>query len=160
MTKFNFDPELVEEIRSINKTVHRGIECHSFEFLLFPSSHVGKYCKHTPIQAKCIQFQKGCSFITKPLKKDFVLKKKWTHALAWKTQREDHGVHILVKNWGKVFTLVHDTKISTDIKWVCYTILYRTAWTNVKQSYGSENQEDRWCTICGSCVDNHLAKIL
>ena len=63
---------------------------------------------------------------------------------------------ISVKNWGKAFTLVHDTKISTDIKWFCYTILYRIAWTNVKQSYGSENQEDRWCTICGSCVDQTI----
>ena len=156
MTEFNFDPERVEEIRSINKTVQRGVECHSIEFLLFPSMHVGKYCKDTPIQAKCIQFQKGCSFITKPLKQDFILKKKWTHALAWKTWKEDHGVHISVKNWGKAFTLIHDTKLSTDIKWFCYTILYRTAWTNVKQSHGSENQEDRWCTICGSCVDQTI----
>ena len=120
MSEFNFHTELVEEIRSINKTVQRGIECHSSELLLFPSTHVGKYCKFTPIQAKCIQFQKGCSFITKPLKKDFILKKKWTHALAWKTWKEDHGVHISIKKWGTAFKLVHDTKISTDIKWFCY----------------------------------------
>ena len=69
MTEFNFDPELAEEIRSINKTIQRGIECHSSELLLFPSTQEGKYCKCTPIQAKCIQFQKGCSFITKPLEK-------------------------------------------------------------------------------------------
>ena len=65
-------------------------------------------------------------------------------------------MHISTKNWGKAFTLVHDTKISNDIKWFCYTILYRTAWTNVKQAKGSDNQEDRWCTICGSCVDQTI----
>ena len=75
MTEFNFSPELAGEIRSINRTVQRGIESHSSEFLLFPSIHIGKYCKLTPIQDKCNQFQKGCSFITKPLKKDFITKK-------------------------------------------------------------------------------------
>ena len=75
MTEFNFGPELAGEIRSINRTVQRGIESHSSEFLLFPSIHIGKYCKLTPIQDKCNQFMKGCSFITKPLKKDFITKK-------------------------------------------------------------------------------------
>ena len=34
--------------------------------------------------------------------------------------------------------------------------MYRTAWTNVKQAYGSDNQEDRWCTIYGGCVDQTI----
>lgn len=63
--------------------------------------------------------------------------------LTWKTWKEDHGFYFSLKNWGKAFSLVHNTKLSTDIKWFYYTILYRTAWTNVKQSYGSDDQEDK-----------------
>ena len=134
MDEYTIDKEKVYEVKCINKTIANGINTHSLELNLFQWDIVSKICNYTPLQEKCMQFKKGCSFITKKLKQERILKKGWTHALAWKTWREDHNILISAKDWGHALMLVSETKIANEIKWLSFTIFYRTCWTGVKQA--------------------------
>merc|ERR1712105_116626 len=114
MDEYNVDKDKVYETKCINKTIANGITVHTYEMNLFQWDIVSKICNYTPLQEKCLQFKKGCSFITKKLKQERILKNRWTHALSWKTWRKDHNILISTNDWGRALAIVGETKIANE----------------------------------------------
>lgn len=79
----------------------------------------------------------------------------WTHAKAWNTWKMDHNITVTSRNWGYAFKSIHDTKLPNSVKWHSSTILYRTAWTGLKQFLSSGVDNDRYCRLCDRAEDQN-----
>ena len=156
MRNFNLENDImIEELKSVFRTIQGGINYHTDTLKMFPVKTICKPCTLTPLQAKCMQFHTGCSFITKKLKQDLCEKHNWTHAKSWESWHKDYDLNINEKNWAKIFSHIHATKLPNSIKWHASTIIFRTCWTGVKEFLSYNREDDRYCRLCNSIEDQN-----
>ena len=156
MHNFKLEKDImVEELKLVFRTIQGGIDFHSNHLKMFPIKTICKPCTLTPLQAKCIQFNTGCSFITKKLKQNLCEKHNWTHAKSWDSWHKDYDLKINSKNWANIFKFIHNTKLPNSVKWHASSIIFRTCWTGVKEFLSYNNEEDRFCRLCNSIEDQN-----
>ena len=114
----------------------------------FPADKLGKFISLTPFAAKCLTYQKGCSFVTNLMKKEQIGRHNWDSALAWHTWKRDQHIDISKEDWGKALNLVHKSKVPNRPKWHSLTIFLRTVWTNKKKYLSTHNEGDKYCNLC------------
>ena len=73
--------------------------------------------------------------------------------MSWKTWQRDHNILIPAKDWGRALALVNETRIANEIKWISFSIFYRTCWTGVKQAASSKELDDAYCGLCNSAIE-------